>query len=40
MAVFLQPLHGHVLTEVVTKLTCYRQCVYVPTNMFLNVYQM
>jgi hypothetical protein len=38
IAVFLQPLHGHMLTEMVTRLTCYRQYGYVPRNMFLNVY--
>ena len=38
IVVFLQPLHGHMLTEVVTSLTCYRQYEYVSTNMFLSVH--
>jgi hypothetical protein len=37
MALFLQPLHGYMLTEVFTRPTCYRQYGYVPTNMFLNM---
>ena len=36
IAVFLQPLHGHMLTEMVTRITCYRQCGYVPRKMFFK----
>lgn len=39
IAVFLQPLHGHMFTEVATKLTCCRQYRYVATNMFLDMYK-